>query len=69
MGQHEEAMDLFRHSTELSTHAQASLGYAQFVCSLLCDVSRKQTDWNQYVIERMWAVPAASDAMSKYTGN
>ena len=69
VGQAEEAMDLFRHCTQLSPgHPEASRGYAHFVCSLLGDVTRKRSDWSRYVIERMFAVPAASDEMAKYTG-
>ncbi|XP_066915937.1 superkiller complex protein 3-like [Clytia hemisphaerica] len=36
-----EAMDLFRHATELQFHGEGSLAYAQWVCRLLSQIKNK----------------------------
>ncbi len=51
-----------------SWQAESSLGYAHWVCSALQDHSQLDTDLYQYAIHQMAAVPAASDALAKYTG-
>ena len=35
VGQMDEAMDLFRHCTQLGYHREAALGYAHWVCSIV----------------------------------
>lgn len=64
---HEDAMDLFRHTTELSNHTEACIGYGHWVCSTLLDTNKVNTELYQYSIEQLAAVPAASDALAKYT--
>ena len=36
--------------------------------SILQDPEKLAVDWNKYVIHEMAAIPAASDALDKYTG-
>ncbi|XP_078313322.1 superkiller complex protein 3-like [Crassostrea virginica] len=62
----EDAMDLFRHTTELSPHVEGSLGYAHWVCSLLQDKTKRNTEVYNYAIHQMAALPAASDALTRY---
>ncbi|CAG5130134.1 unnamed protein product, partial [Candidula unifasciata] len=65
---HEEAMDLFRHTTELGFHPESACGYGQWVLSVLGDSSKRDSEFFQYCIHQMAAVPAASDALTRYTG-
>ncbi|KAI8480965.1 Tetratricopeptide repeat protein 37 [Branchiostoma belcheri] len=64
---HEEAMDLFRHTTELGTHLEGGIGYANWVCNTLQDTLNRNSDVYKYNIVQMGAVMAASLALSKYT--
>ncbi|XP_066273178.1 tetratricopeptide repeat protein 37-like [Branchiostoma lanceolatum] len=64
---HEEAMDLFRHTTELGTHLEGGMGYANWVCATLQDTTNRSSDVYRYNIVQMGAVMAASLALSKYT--
>ena len=64
---HEEAMDLFRHTTELSNHIESSLGYGHWVCSILDNPVSKDSEHFQYSIIQMAALPAACDGLEKYT--
>ncbi|KAK3606262.1 hypothetical protein CHS0354_037938 [Potamilus streckersoni] len=63
---HDDAMDLFRHTTELGHHIEGAIGYAHWVCSLLQDKTKHNTEMFRYAIEQMSAIPAASDALSRY---
>ncbi|CAG9862355.1 unnamed protein product [Phyllotreta striolata] len=60
----EEAMDLFRHSVQLSHHQQGALGYGHWVCQTLLDAPQKTIS---YSIEGMHAVPVACDALEWFT--
>ncbi|KAK7934129.1 hypothetical protein WMY93_005025 [Mugilogobius chulae] len=60
-------MDLFRHTTELSTHMEGVKGYAHWVCSTLLDKSNRESDLYRYNVVQMNAVSAAQVALSKYT--
>ncbi|XP_048786478.1 tetratricopeptide repeat protein 37 [Lagopus muta] len=62
-----DAMDLFRHTTELAMHTEGAKGYAHWVCSTLQDKSNRDTEQYQYNIVEMNAIPAAQVVMSKYT--
>lgn len=62
-----DTMDLFRHTTELSTHVEGVKGYAHWVCSTLLDKSNRDSELYSYNIVQMNAVSAAQVAMSKYT--
>ncbi|XP_012537096.1 tetratricopeptide repeat protein 37 [Monomorium pharaonis] len=62
-----EAMDLFRHSTQLGYHNQAALGYAHWVLTTLLNPTMKKDPLLVYVIENMHAIPAAADVLTWYT--
>ncbi|XP_063820099.1 superkiller complex protein 3 [Pseudophryne corroboree] len=62
-----ETMDLFRHTTELSMHAEGAKGYAHWVCTTLQDKSNRNTDLYRYNIVQMNAITAAHLALHKYT--
>ena len=68
VGDETEALDLFRHSVELSRHVEACRGFAHLVALLARDPERRVTLHGRYVIEKMAALPAACDAMTHYTG-
>ncbi|XP_064650742.1 tetratricopeptide repeat protein 37-like [Lineus longissimus] len=63
---HDDAMDLFRHTSGLSVHVESGIGYASWVCSALQGTFKLSEDLYAYCIERMGAVPTACDAMAKY---
>ncbi|KAL5004760.1 hypothetical protein ScPMuIL_018216 [Solemya velum] len=62
----EESMDLFRHTTELGHHSEGAMGYASWVCAMIKNDSKHQTEMFKYAIQQMAALPAASDALSRY---
>ncbi|XP_030628701.1 tetratricopeptide repeat protein 37 [Chanos chanos] len=62
-----DTMDLFRHTTELSTHTEGVKGYAYWVCSTLLDKTNRDSELYRYNILQMNAVSAAQVALSKYT--
>ncbi|XP_066567919.1 superkiller complex protein 3 [Amia ocellicauda] len=62
-----ETMDLFRHTTELSTHIEGVNGYAYWVCSTLLDKSNRDSELYRYNIVQMNAISAAQVALCKYT--
>ncbi|KAI4898342.1 hypothetical protein NFI96_024562 [Prochilodus magdalenae] len=62
-----DTMDLFRHTTELSTHTEGVKGYAYWVCLTLLDKSNRDSELYRYNIVQMNAVSAAQVALSKYT--
>ncbi|XP_028851542.1 tetratricopeptide repeat protein 37 isoform X2 [Denticeps clupeoides] len=62
-----DTMDLFRHTTELSTHTEGVKGYAYWVCSTLLDKSNRDSELYRYNIVQMNAVSAAQEALCKYT--
>ncbi|GLH08653.1 Tetratricopeptide repeat protein 37 [Gryllus bimaculatus] len=66
---HEDTMDLFRHTTSLAVHSESCLGYAQWVCSTLLYTANKTDPQYIYSIEDMHAVPTAGDCMTWYTGS
>ncbi|XP_063956194.1 tetratricopeptide repeat protein 37-like [Lytechinus pictus] len=62
----QEAMDLYRHTTELTTHIESGLGYADLVCSALLDPSlNKDSEVYRYNVIQMAAIPAAEAAIGK----
>ncbi|CAH1796878.1 unnamed protein product [Owenia fusiformis] len=63
----DDAMDLFRHSTELANHNEAGLGYASWVCATLQDSTKMQNEAYSYNIQHMAAIPASADALSHFT--
>uniref|UniRef100_A0A8B9JVD1 Tetratricopeptide repeat domain 37 n=1 Tax=Astyanax mexicanus TaxID=7994 RepID=A0A8B9JVD1_ASTMX len=62
-----DTMDLFRHTTELSTHTEGVKGYAHWVCSTLLDKSNRDSELYRYNIVQMNAVSSAQVALTKYT--
>ena len=64
---HEEAMDLFRHTTELGVHLESAVGYGQWVLNILGDPEKRGSEMYNYCIKQMAAVPAACDALTRYT--
>ncbi|XP_054630521.1 tetratricopeptide repeat protein 37 isoform X1 [Dunckerocampus dactyliophorus] len=62
-----DTMDLFRHTTELSTHMEGVKGYAYWVCSTLLDESNRDSELYRYNIVQMNAISTAQVALSKYT--
>ncbi|MBN3316771.1 TTC37 protein, partial [Atractosteus spatula] len=62
-----ETMDLFRHTTELSTHTEGVKGYAHWVCSTLLDKTNRRSELYRYNIVQMNAISAAQLALCKYT--
>ncbi|XP_036955110.1 tetratricopeptide repeat protein 37 isoform X3 [Acanthopagrus latus] len=62
-----DTMDLFRHTTELSTHMEGVKGYAYWVCSTLLDKSNRDSELYRYNIVQMNAISAAHVALNKYT--
>jgi superkiller protein 3 len=65
---HEDAMDLFRHTTQLGIHLESCIGYSHWVCSTLMTLNNENDPHYVYSIEKMFAVPVAGDAMVWYTG-
>ncbi|KZC12335.1 PREDICTED: tetratricopeptide repeat protein 37 [Dufourea novaeangliae] len=61
-----EAIDLFRHSTQLGYHDEAALGYAHWVLTVLLDTNTEKDSLYTYIIENMHAVFVASDVMHWY---
>ncbi|XP_021379584.1 tetratricopeptide repeat protein 37-like [Mizuhopecten yessoensis] len=63
---HEDAMDLFRHTTGMANHVEGATGYASWVCTMMKDKNKHNTELFRYSIKQMAAIPAASDALAKY---
>lgn len=63
-----EAMDLFRHATQLGYHSQAAIGYTHWVLDMILNSDSKKNSLNIYVTENMNAVFAAADVMTWYIG-
>lgn len=61
IGDRDEAMDLFRHCTQLGFHHEASIGYPNYVCSVLNEENYAAVPKYEYAIDRMFAVPLALD--------
>ncbi|KAJ9592012.1 hypothetical protein L9F63_001451, partial [Diploptera punctata] len=60
---HEDSMDLFRHTTQLGIHPESCIGYSHWVCTTLkSDINRSDPRY-VYSIERMYAIPVAEDCM------
>ncbi|XP_033324509.2 superkiller complex protein 3 [Megalopta genalis] len=61
-----EAMDLFRHSTQLGYHDEAALGYAHWVLTVLLSTDIEKNASYTYIMENMHALFVASDVMNWY---
>ncbi|XP_058454804.1 tetratricopeptide repeat protein 37 isoform X2 [Malaya genurostris] len=64
MGQVDEAMDLFRHCTQLGYHPESSLGYAHWVCYVLNDNNYRKNARFRFAIENMYALPVSHDSIT-----
>ncbi|XP_077296478.1 tetratricopeptide repeat protein 37-like [Arctopsyche grandis] len=63
---HHEAMDLFRHASQLGFHKESSLGYACWVANSMIELRNESSSSLTYSIENMHALPAACDLMAWY---
>lgn len=70
IGENEEAIDLFRHCTELEFNKQSAFGYANRVCSIFEESPRLDYILPKYcyVINNMNAVAMAIDQINWYNG-
>lgn len=67
IGDRDEAMDLFRHCTQLGFHQESSIAYPNFVCSVLDEPDYAKVAKYEYAIDRMFAVPLALDNINWHT--
>lgn len=65
---HDEAMDLYRHSTQLGFHAEGALGYSSLVLSKLFTTADKHDKDFVFSIKNMNAEVVACDALTWFTG-
>ena len=63
IGEKDEAMDLFRHCTQLGFHTDSALGYANFVCSVLNVKDYEKDAKYAYAIDKMHAKTQALDSI------
>lgn len=63
-----DAMDLFRHATQLGYHNQAAVGYTYWVLKAILKSDNKKDVLHTYIIESMHAVYVAADVMTWYIG-
>ncbi|KAG5677413.1 hypothetical protein PVAND_007171 [Polypedilum vanderplanki] len=61
IGDKDEAMDLFRHCTQLGFHHESSIGYPNYVCSILNEPNYASIPKYKYAIDAMNAIPLALD--------
>lgn len=61
IGDRDEAMDLFRHCTQLGFHNEAAVSYPNFVCSVLNEENYAKIPKYEYAIDKMFAIPLALD--------
>ncbi|XP_055636051.1 tetratricopeptide repeat protein 37 [Toxorhynchites rutilus septentrionalis] len=64
IGQADEAMDLFRHCTQLGYHPESSLGYPHWVCSILNEEDYRRNKRYQFAIDNMHALPLSHDCIT-----
>ncbi|XP_053658308.1 tetratricopeptide repeat protein 37 [Anopheles marshallii] len=63
VGQVDEAMDLFRHCTQLGYHRETALGYAHWVCSIVNQDNYSENERYRFAIDTMAALPIAHDSI------
>uniref|UniRef100_A0A182QN41 Tetratricopeptide repeat protein 37 n=1 Tax=Anopheles farauti TaxID=69004 RepID=A0A182QN41_9DIPT len=63
-GQMDEAMDLFRHCTQLGYHRESSIGYAHWVCSVVNEENYQENERYRFAIDAMGALPIAHDSIT-----
>ncbi|XP_055919352.1 tetratricopeptide repeat protein 37 [Eupeodes corollae] len=62
----EEALDLFRHCQQFEYHLESTIGYAHWVCSILCDPEKRKEARFKRTIDLMFAGTVALDAINWY---
>uniref|UniRef100_A0A2M4CZT0 Putative tpr repeat-containing protein n=1 Tax=Anopheles darlingi TaxID=43151 RepID=A0A2M4CZT0_ANODA len=65
-GHPDEAMDLFRHCTQLGYHPESSLGYAHWVCMVMADESYRDNERYRFAIDAMHALVVSHDSISHH---
>ncbi|XP_067947219.1 tetratricopeptide repeat protein 37-like [Watersipora subatra] len=63
----EEAMDLFRHTTELGNNIESALGYTHWVLKTLIEGKDKDSEHYRYSIEKLDAVTVSCNALAGLT--
>uniref|UniRef100_A0A182N562 Tetratricopeptide repeat protein 37 n=1 Tax=Anopheles dirus TaxID=7168 RepID=A0A182N562_9DIPT len=63
-GQMDEAMDLFRHCTQLGYHRESAVGYAHWVCSVVNEENYHENERYRFAIDAMGALPVAHDSIT-----
>ncbi|XP_050089380.1 tetratricopeptide repeat protein 37 [Anopheles aquasalis] len=63
-GHPDEAMDLFRHCTQLGYHPESSLGYAHWVCMVMADESYRDNERYRFAIDDMHALAVSHDSIT-----
>lgn len=63
-----DAMDLFRHTTQLSYNSQSVIGYAHWVLSTMLNPDARRDPSYNYSIVNMHAVQLATDCITWYIG-
>nr|XP_029718671.1 tetratricopeptide repeat protein 37 isoform X2 [Aedes albopictus] len=66
IGHADEAMDLFRHCTQLGYHAESALGYPHWVCSVLNDEDYQKNKHYKFAIENLHALPVSHDSIVRH---
>uniref|UniRef100_A0A1A9WAC9 Tetratricopeptide repeat protein 37 n=1 Tax=Glossina brevipalpis TaxID=37001 RepID=A0A1A9WAC9_9MUSC len=66
INEEEEALDLFRHCQQFEFHSESALGYAHWVCNILCDPDICQLPHYKHAINNMYADVMALDAINWY---
>ncbi|XP_034193237.1 superkiller complex protein 3 [Osmia lignaria lignaria] len=61
-----EAIDLFRHCTQLGYHDQAAVGYTHSVLTMILNPDIEKNHFHTYIIEKMHAVFVATDVVTWY---
>ncbi|XP_052869368.1 tetratricopeptide repeat protein 37 [Anopheles cruzii] len=64
VGQPDEAMDLFRHCTQLGYHPESSVGYAHWVCTVISTDDYQTNERYRFAIDDMHALPVSHDAIT-----
>ncbi|XP_053680924.1 tetratricopeptide repeat protein 37 [Anopheles nili] len=66
VGQMDEAMDLFRHCTQLGYHRESAIGYAHWVCTIVNEDNYRENGRYRFAIDTMAALPIAHDCIIWY---
>ncbi|XP_037886996.1 tetratricopeptide repeat protein 37 isoform X1 [Glossina fuscipes] len=69
INEEEEALDLFRHCQQFEFHSESALGYAHWVCNMLCDPGKCELPHYKHAINNMHADVMALDAINWYVIN